>query len=303
MHKFAFIALALAIVVSPASAQAPMPPPATGASADAHLSAKAEAPKKDDTGKKTEAEAAKKAEDAKAAADQHNRNTIAVVGFLLFSALVATFCLWSEVLRDKDPIDFPGVPSAVPPLAPLKIQRTYSLSQSQMVWWFWIVTGSFIYLFLKNFTGDLSHFDTLGGLQDSGLILMGVGAGTAFGAAIIEQSRKDKGQALTDYNNAVCQLTDPACQAVLFANPMQVIHESAEKLKSDGFFADVLSDANGVSLHRFQSFAWTAILGVLFLVGVFGSGKSMPTLSPQELTLLGISAGTYLGLKIPEAKT
>ena len=31
---------------------------------------------------------------------------------------------------------------------------------------------------------------------------------------------------------------------------------------SEGFFLDILSDANGVSFHRFQMFAWTLVLGL-----------------------------------------
>jgi peptidoglycan hydrolase CwlO-like protein len=71
--------------------------------------------------------------------------------------------------------------------------------------------------------------------------------------------------------------------------------------KSNNFFVDVLSDTAGVSFHRFQIFAWTIVLGIIFGIQVY-SALAMPTFDATLLALLGISAGTYLGLKIPEGK-
>ena len=60
----------------------------------------------------------------------------------------------------------------------------------------------------------------------------------------------------------------------------------------------LLSDERGVSFHRFQMLAWALILGVMFLIEVLAR-LGMPVLDPTLLGLLGISSGTYLGLKIP----
>jgi hypothetical protein len=65
---------------------------------------------------------------------------------------------------------------------------------------------------------------------------------------------------------------------------------------------DILSDANGVSFHRFQVAAWTLVLGIIFLIKVWEL-LAMPDFNGSLLALLGISAGTYLGLKIPEPTT
>jgi hypothetical protein len=62
---------------------------------------------------------------------------------------------------------------------------------------------------------------------------------------------------------------------------------------------DILSDANGVSFHRFQVAAWTLVLGIIFVIQVY-KVLAMPNFDGSLLALLGISAGTYLGLKIPE---
>jgi len=63
---------------------------------------------------------------------------------------------------------------------------------------------------------------------------------------------------------------------------------------------DILSDENGISFHRFQMFVWTVVLGVYFVVGIF-KDYVMPEIDPQLLVLMGISSGTYLGFKFPEA--
>jgi hypothetical protein len=62
---------------------------------------------------------------------------------------------------------------------------------------------------------------------------------------------------------------------------------------------DILNDAYGISFHRFQMFVWTVVLGFVFLESVWNR-LSMPEFSATLLALQGVSAGTYLGFKIPE---
>jgi hypothetical protein len=68
-------------------------------------------------------------------------------------------------------------------------------------------------------------------------------------------------------------------------------------------FADWLSEgaSDKYSFHRFQMLAWTLLLGFVFVAKVV-SDRSMPEFNTMTLTLLGISAGTYLGFKFPEAR-
>ena len=66
-----------------------------------------------------------------------------------------------------------------------------------------------------------------------------------------------------------------------------------------GFLLDLLSDANGVTLHRFQMLVWTVVLGIVFVFGVYRS-LSTPQFDTTLLALMGIASGTYLGFKIPE---
>jgi hypothetical protein len=69
---------------------------------------------------------------------------------------------------------------------------------------------------------------------------------------------------------------------------------------SENFLTDILSDANGVSFHRYQIAMWTVVLVVIFGFEVW-QNLAMPVFNSTLMGLLGLSAATYLGLKIPEA--
>jgi hypothetical protein len=139
--------------------------------------------------------------------------------------------------------------------------RPFSLSRAQMAFWSFVVMAAYVFCWM--ITGEL---DTI---SDSVLALIGIGAGTALGAALIDSTGSDAGQ------------------------PVQ---------PSAGFLQDILSDGNGVSIHRFQMFAWTVILGGIFCASVYAD-LSMPEFNATLLGLMGISSGTYLGFKFPEKKT
>jgi hypothetical protein len=71
---------------------------------------------------------------------------------------------------------------------------------------------------------------------------------------------------------------------------------------SHGFLTDIMSDENGVSVHRFQMVVWTAVLTLVFVYEVFRT-FAMPEFSSTLLTLMGISSGAYLTLKVPEKRS
>lgn len=109
----------------------------------------------------------------------------------------------------------------------------------------------------------LKHtFDTI---NESLVILMGISSGAGIAAATIDSNRKVK---------AVIK-------------------------RSKGFINDILSDSNGISFHRFQVFAWTIVMVLVFIRQV-ASYLVMPEFSTALLTLMGISSGTYLGFKVSE---
>lgn len=69
--------------------------------------------------------------------------------------------------------------------------------------------------------------------------------------------------------------------------------------RSEGFFRDIVSDANGASFPRFQMLGWTVVLTVVFVRGVY-TELAMPTFDLTLLGLMGLSAATYLGMKTNE---
>ena len=87
------------------------------------------------------------------------------------------------------------------------------------------------------------------------------------------------------------------------ATTMASVGISADRTPATGesgvFFRDLLSDANGITIQRFQMLVMTIALGLMFLIHV-ATRLTMPEFDASLLTLLGISAGTYVGLKIPE---
>jgi hypothetical protein len=64
-----------------------------------------------------------------------------------------------------------------------------------------------------------------------------------------------------------------------------------------GFVADLLSDGDGPSFHRYQMMLFTVILALIFVVKT-ASGLVMPEFDSTLLGLMGISSGTYLGFKL-----
>jgi hypothetical protein len=138
-------------------------------------------------------------------------------------------------------------------------EQSYSLAQFQMAVWFFLVVAAYVFIWL--ICGEL---DTI---TDSVLGLIGIGSATAIGAAVIDQNKAT---------------VDAATQA------------------TRGFLRDIMSDnAGAISLHRFQMFVWTLVLGLIFVVSVY-NGLEMPEFSATLLGLMGISSGTYLGFKVPE---
>ncbi len=285
MRKFIHCLIAIGIAASPMVVPAAAQAAATQAAAP-----------KDSAGNVAKKAAAAKAAKAKADADvAKQRQTFAIASIAAVTAAVLALAWKSEVLRDSQPTDFAGAPlsaTGAPAPASQQYKRSFSLSQTQMTWWFWIVLSSFLYI-------AWTKWDIFGGMNEQALTLTGIGVGTAIGAAIIDQSKKDKAGPLKDLTEALAMIKDPATPAADRPGWIAKFNAAAARLKSDGFLSDILSDVDGISLHRFQSFAWTLVLGGVFLITVFSSGQ-MPTFNAYELTLLGISAGTYLGLKIPE---
>jgi len=79
----------------------------------------------------------------------------------------------------------------------------------------------------------------------------------------------------------------------------------AQKMEgaSRGWWRDLVTDETGaVALDHLQIVVWTWVLGGIFLTSVIWH-LTMPEFSVTMLALMGISSGTYIGFKLPAAKS
>lgn len=132
--------------------------------------------------------------------------------------------------------------------------RPYSLGRAQMAFWFLLIFVCYVSLWLV--TGD---YDTIGHSQ---FVLALISCLTAVGSRVVS------------------------------IRPTESIEDAPQRSK--GFFIDLLSDSNGVRIHRFQLCAWTLVLGLIFAAIVYDD-LVMPNFGDSLLALVGISATAHVG--------
>ena len=243
-----------------------------------------------------------------------------LAGGIYFFMLVVFlgFARRSRIIRDVAAPDLPQ--GSQPP---------YSLGRTQMAWWLFLVLGA--YLFIAVITGD---YETI---SAQSLILIGIATGTGMGAMAIDFDKTGKAQeslvaavtelaglggklkALKNEQTRLSKVTTPsaeqAARLVVLAVEVNEIPAKIATLEAkeatarrvlkdpttDGFLKDLVKDRRGVSFHRFQIVVWSVVLAFVFVTEVYQS-LAMPEFSATLLSLMGITAGTYLGFKFPERK-
>lgn len=262
------------------------------------------------------------------ASEQHIELIVIKKEWLMFyvALLLVTIIIFyklatkSNIIRDSNPpMPEPG-------------KKPYSLAKLQASFWFFLIFAAFLFIWLV--TGDL-----INSMNEQALILMGIGTGTALGSAMIDSTKRESVDIQLDKLNpdesklnaevvelkakisnlqSIINATPPGTSEnieelsksnIQLAEKEAQLNETKDKISevksalskpvSEGFMRDLLTDANGISFHRFQMLVWTFVLGFIFCVEVFKTLR-MPEFSPILLALMGISAGTYLGFKIPE---
>jgi hypothetical protein len=159
----------------------------------------------------------------------------------------------------------------------------YSLALVQMAVWYCVVTLAYIYLYTINGCPPT--------LNSSITILIGISSATALGARIVDSSNISKKESQSAENASGSKL-----HSVLKNNDLS---EKVEKLGSNGFFRDILSDEYGYALSRYQIVIWTLIMLYIFCKDVLILGV-LHDFSEGELLLMGISSGSYVGYKLKE---
>lgn len=168
--------------------------------------------------------------------------------------------------------------------------KPYSWSRVQLAWWTLIILSAFIAVVWTK--GQVPN------LYYSTLVLLGISAITTAAARMIDVSDQA--------NNLIVQRNS----------------------RQDGFIIDILSDQNGVNVHRLQSVAFNLVFGIWFISTVLHNladaadicsiykGQPdllaqctqnpldfiMPALSDNNLILLGLSSATYAAMKTTENK-
>ena len=212
------------------------------------------------------------------------------------------------------------------------VRQPYSLARVQMAWWFLLILAGYSFIWMV--TGD---YDTI---PPSLLALMGISAATALAAVAISSRGAGSGgrrklldqqiaaldealrQITVDADDAARRAADPTSPTAATAAGLRaVLEKKAAELEamranlvaeragltaveaSKGFWNDLVTDDRGaVSLDRFQIVAWSLVLGGVFLYSVLWD-LTMPQLNATLLALMGISSGTYIGFKLPAAKS
>ena len=195
----------------------------------------------------------------------------AFVIIVLISALFIALGTHSNLLRDQvnDSDAFNENATKIQQQQKTKVtvsKNPFSLNKVQFGMWTVIISSSYVYLSLCK--GDCAGVP----INKTALVLMGIYSGLAAASTIIDKRE---------------------------INDSRPRHQNTP---SQGFFVDMLSDDNGISLHRFQNLVWSiiAIIVYLYKVAEIRTGCILPELSDTLLALTGISTATYLVLRSKE---
>jgi len=211
----------------------------------------------------------------------------------------------TNLLRDDVPDGPPGT------------RRPYSLSKVVMAMWTVLILAGFFLIWL--IVGDPGGIFT----SQAFLLLGIVGVTTGVAAGITRNqaegvTRNVKEQRLRavalraeaesvqeQMKSGAAAMTPEVAQRevvnrnALVAKAEAVLrHEEATTIPvSMGFFTDLISDANGPAVYRFQNLAWNVAFGIVFVVGAYRL-LALPVFDAEVMALLGISEALYLGVKV-----
>jgi hypothetical protein len=148
--------------------------------------------------------------------------------------------------------------------------RAYSLAKSQQAFWTVVVIGSFIYVYF-------SQGVCVEVLNNTALLLLGISTGTT----------------------ALSAVTGKPGAPAQAANAAAGVQDHVPPSPHENFLDDILSDNEGINIHRLQMLIWTVVFGGIFIHQVVKSGK-FPVFDDQAYVLMGISSVTYVWFKRTE---
>ena len=188
--------------------------------------------------------------------------TIYYLIIMIITLIVLLAAFKSSLL--KDTVNFDALKANAEEKKITNPQAPFSLARTQLAFWTIIVFSSFVFTLLK-------HIPGIPELNQVNLILLGIAVSTTAAGKLIDDSQKEYGNLSQNH-------------------------------PSQGFLIDILSDKNGVSIHRLQNVFWTIAVGGIYIHHV-ATTYSLPdetVLTNNLLLLMGISTGAYVGIKATE---
>ena len=180
--------------------------------------------------------------------------------------------------------------------------QPFSWSRVQLAWWTVIILSSLIAIIWRDM--QVAPPANIPTLHYSTLVLLGISAATTAIARMID----------------VNDLT--STPALVVVPPRHQDHPASN------FIIDILSDQNGISIHRIQAVIFNLVFGIWFIsivlynmgtghdpCALYAAGSQlamacrqdplnymMPVISDNNLILLGLSSATYAAMKTTENK-
>jgi hypothetical protein len=151
----------------------------------------------------------------------------------------------------------------------------FSLSRCQLAWWFFVILAAWGFLFVITHSPDT--------LSQTALILLGIGGGTALSGALA--------------GNLKNHLRDEDAKKLSEVELDIAKRPRGFRTGVGAWLYDILSDTDTVGFHRFQLIVWNVVLGGVFLFWTW-SDFAMPEFNATLLALLGLSAATFVGMKM-----
>jgi hypothetical protein len=185
--------------------------------------------------------------------------------------LALGLALFSDILRDSvgDQSKIKGQTLFNASVDKPAANPPYSLARTQLVMWITIISSIYVYaVFWDGRDPGLISINT------TALVLMGISAGTFAAGAIIDTTEIQQG-----------------------------IPRIQDFPSTNNFLEDILSDGDGISIHRFQNFAFTIVAVVVYFYRYANPANPtdvLPVLDGTLLGLTGISGATYLTMKTRE---
>jgi hypothetical protein len=203
---------------------------------------------------------------------KYNQLLAVAIIFLIFITFLY-IAVFTNMLRDpvgrSSQVETERLFNFYQQIPPGDVKPAFSLSRTQLAVWITIIGSIYTYGVLWD------QYDALP-INTTALILMGISVGTYTVGAIVDFSEIEQGMSR---------------------------HQDMQ-MSSGNFIKDILTDQNGMSIHRFQNVVWTIIAIIVYFYRysnpLDGQKGPLPELDTTLLALTGISGAAYLTLKTRE---